>query len=181
MALSAFGKAFRAARDAGDTEFEFNGKKYNTKLKDEDSSSKSESKKSGTPDLPVTKGSPTSNYSNEGRGSKPTSKASTNFAPGASDEEKAANRQAIADTVSAIPKAIGNYVSNFKTPAERRSEEAKNPTPKASKPDDTNEDALSSGSAMKRGGSVKKMASGGMTSSRADGIAQRGKTRCKIC
>jgi hypothetical protein len=38
---------------------------------------------------------------------------------------------------------------------------------------------------FKRGGSTKKMASGGMTvskaSSRADGIAQRGKTRGKIC
>ena len=39
---------------------------------------------------------------------------------------------------------------------------------------------------MKKGGKVKKMASGGMTSkvssasSRADGIAQRGKTKCKI-
>ena len=43
------------------------------------------------------------------------------------------------------------------------------------------------GDGMKRGGRVKKMASGGMTSgassasSRADGIASRGKTRCKIC
>ena len=38
------------------------------------------------------------------------------------------------------------------------------------------------GNAMKRGGSVKKMASGGMTASRrADGIASRGKTRGKIC
>jgi len=34
---------------------------------------------------------------------------------------------------------------------------------------------------MKRGGKVKKMASGGMTASkRADGIASRGKTRCKM-
>ena len=34
---------------------------------------------------------------------------------------------------------------------------------------------------MKRGGAVKKMASGGMTASkRADGIASRGKTRCKM-
>lgn len=34
---------------------------------------------------------------------------------------------------------------------------------------------------MKKGGKVKKMASGGMTaSSRADGIASRGKTRCKM-
>jgi hypothetical protein len=36
--------------------------------------------------------------------------------------------------------------------------------------------------AKKRGGMVKKMASGGMTASkRADGIAQRGKTRGKMC
>lgn len=34
---------------------------------------------------------------------------------------------------------------------------------------------------MKNGGSVKKMASGGSASSRADGIAVKGKTRGKIC
>jgi hypothetical protein len=33
---------------------------------------------------------------------------------------------------------------------------------------------------MKRGGKVKKMASGGMTSQRGDGIASKGKTRCKM-
>jgi len=33
---------------------------------------------------------------------------------------------------------------------------------------------------FRRGGSTKKMASGGMASSRADGIAQRGKTRGKV-
>ena len=38
-----------------------------------------------------------------------------------------------------------------------------------------------SDSSMKRGGAVKKMASGGSASSRADGIAQRGKTRGKMC
>ena len=38
------------------------------------------------------------------------------------------------------------------------------------------------GSGMKRGGkAVKKMASGGMASSRADGIAQKGKTKGKFC
>jgi hypothetical protein len=37
------------------------------------------------------------------------------------------------------------------------------------------------GDGMKRGGKVKKMASGGMTvSKRADGIASRGKTKCKM-
>jgi hypothetical protein len=34
---------------------------------------------------------------------------------------------------------------------------------------------------MKHGGSVKKMASGGSASSRGDGVAQRGKTRGKMC
>jgi hypothetical protein len=37
------------------------------------------------------------------------------------------------------------------------------------------------GRPMKKGGAVKKMASGGMTASkRADGIASRGKTKCKM-
>jgi len=40
---------------------------------------------------------------------------------------------------------------------------------------------LSAAAGMKKGGAVKKMASGGMTASqRADGIASRGKTKCKI-
>ena len=34
---------------------------------------------------------------------------------------------------------------------------------------------------MKKGGAVKTYAAGGAVSSRADGIAQRGKTRCKVC
>jgi hypothetical protein len=34
---------------------------------------------------------------------------------------------------------------------------------------------------MKKGGAVKKMASGGSASSRADGIATKGKTRGKMC
>ena len=51
----------------------------------------------------------------------------------------------------------------------------------------TDEELTSGRSAMKRGGKVKKMASGGMTSKvssaskRADGIATKGKTRGKIC
>ena len=44
--------------------------------------------------------------------------------------------------------------------------------------------SLAGCSGMKRGGTVKKYASGGMVSSasrRADGIATKGKTRGKIC
>ena len=38
MALSDFGKAFKAARDAGDTEFSHGGKKYTTRKKGESDS-----------------------------------------------------------------------------------------------------------------------------------------------
>jgi hypothetical protein len=45
----------------------------------------------------------------------------------------------------------------------------------------TNVNYENSDATMKRGGRVKKMASGGMTASkRADGIATRGKTKCKM-
>jgi len=48
-----------------------------------------------------------------------------------------------------------------------------------SKPRD--EELNAGASAMKKGGRVKKMASGGSASSRADGIAVKGKTRGKMC
>ena len=87
---------------------------------------------------------------------------------------------AVASGAKKIGSGIADYVRNFETPAERRAREAKNPPPKST-PREYNEDALSTGSAMRRGGMVKKMASGGMTASRrGDGIASRGKTRCKM-
>ena len=43
------------------------------------------------------------------------------------------------------------------------------------------EEAVVEKPAMRKGGKVKKMASGGSASKRADGIAQRGKTRGKMC
>ena len=43
------------------------------------------------------------------------------------------------------------------------------------------ENTATSDMSMKRGGAVKKMASGGSASSRADGIATKGKTRGKMC
>jgi hypothetical protein len=75
--------------------------------------------------------------------------------------------QMASDAISSGAKKVGSgiadYVSNFETPAERRSRLSKQPA------------------GMKRGGTVK-MASGGMTASRrADGIATKGKTRGKIC
>jgi hypothetical protein len=37
------------------------------------------------------------------------------------------------------------------------------------------------GMGFKKGGKTKKYAQGGSVSARADGIAKRGKTNCKIC
>jgi hypothetical protein len=45
------------------------------------------------------------------------------------------------------------------------------------KTDTANEAAFNKASGMKKGGAIKKMASGGSASKRADGIVQRGKTR----
>ena len=66
-------------------------------------------------------------------------------------------------------KKVGSALSNFETIAERRSREAK--------------EAKNKPVAKRSGGAVKKMASGGSVSAsrRGDGIAQRGKTRGKVC
>ena len=66
-------------------------------------------------------------------------------------------------------KKVGSALSNFETPAERNSREAK--------------EAKNKPVAKRSGGTVKKMASGGSVSAsrRGDGIAQRGKTRGRIC
>ena len=175
MALSKFQKAFKEARASGDSEFEFNGKKYNTKYKEEDSApakkiapapenyklKKADPVKEAAPaneDTP-NKTSRNENFGNEGNRPKPTPKVSTNFAPGATDEEKAANRAAIGDAVMSIPRGIGNYLD--KTFSMEGREQSKK------------EGRERYG--MKKGGSVSS------ASSRGDGIAQRGKTRGKMC
>jgi len=118
----------------------------------------------------------------QGPATSATSAASNSRVP--TPEQAAANRQAVYDKVKSVGSSVADYVKNFETPAERRSREAKEAKNKPASVAPTreyNEDALSTGSAMRRGGAVKKMASGGMTASRrADGIASRGKTRCKM-
>jgi hypothetical protein len=111
------------------------------------------------------------NYSNEGRSSTaPTiaskvgdavkTAAKTAYSGVPTSEQAAANRQAAYDKVKSVGSSAVDYVKNFETPAERRSREAKE------------------ASGMKRGGMVSKVSS---ASSRADGIATKGKTRGRIC
>jgi hypothetical protein len=87
---------------------------------------------------------------------KPVEAPKSNRVP--TSEEAASNRQAIYDKVKSMGRSVSDYVSNFETPAERRSKERK--------------EKMAKGYA--RGGSV-------TASSRGDGIAQRGKTRGKMC
>jgi hypothetical protein len=166
MALSSFQKAFKEAREKGETEFEFGGKKYNTKYKEEVKTSAKP-----TPVLPAAPKGMTDDQNdmmakaNRGMSAKPAPSA---MAPAPSGrvptpEQASANRQAAMDKVKGFGSSVMDSISNFETPAERRSREAKE------------------ASGMKKGGSVKKMASGGSASKRADGIAQRGKTRGKMC
>ena len=154
MALSKFEKEFKAARDRGEKEFEFGGKKYTTKYKEE-------SEVSSKPARPTPPAMTGENYGNEGRSNRvsPVNTApKTDYQMGVvpTPEQAAANRQAALGKVKAIGSSIGDYFSNFETPAERRSREAKE------------------AKQYKKGGSVSS------ASKRADGIAQRGKTRGKM-
>ena len=178
MATSEFGKAFAAARKAGDKTFEFNGKKYTTKTAE---------------DVAGEKKKATSNYSNEGRDR-----------PVASTEKKkpeAPNIVKLAKDIrergDADLKARGLSTSEEAKPAvtkpeptaasysnEGRGQSAasnKKPPPfemPISKFFKTirerGEDDLKS-RGMKAGGSVK-MAKGGSI----NGIAKRGLTKCKM-
>jgi hypothetical protein len=129
MATSAFGKAFRAAYDDGKTEFEFNGKKYSTKMKDEDSAPAKKAEPKASQEFPKT---PAPKYDSSS----------------SSKSEPYKYKMPIA--------------SFFEGIRERG-----------------NKDLEERG--LKHGGKVKKMASGGSASKRADGIAQKGKTRGKMC
>ena len=145
MATSAFGKAFREARAAGDKTFTFNGKKYTTEMAPEEQKSV---------------------------GGKPKMGA---YVPRDSDTRKGE----IMRSKNAVPR--DNYVrsgqKSFDT--EREPEAAASTNKPGTNISYENTDV--SDMSMKRGGAVKKMANGGSASSRADGIAIKGKTRGKMC
>jgi hypothetical protein len=91
-------------------------------------------------------------------------------------EQASANREAVADTVKNAASDIADYANKpFLSPMMRKAEENKGKTYRDMS------GKVQTASEIKRGGVVKKMASGGMASSRGDGIAQRGKTRGKMC
>ena len=146
MALSKFQQAFKYARASGETEFEFNGKKYNTKYKED---TPAPVKKVTAPEAKQTSAvsaKDTSNYSNEGRSSAAPAKTESN-----------PDKRGIGPYN--VGAGIGDYLSKTFT-VEGRDRARKENKEKFG---------------MKSGGSVSS------ASKRADGIAQKGKTRGKMC
>ena len=171
MATSNFGKAFKAAREAGDKEFEFGGKKYNTKMKDDSAPAK----KADTGDLEA-KGQAGNKamQDEEEKSSRGPDSASKNlgsavgsrkvqpdFTPGKvpSSAQAVANIEEAGDKVKSVASGVGDYLS--KTFSMEGREQSKKEGKERY--------------GMKKGGSVSS------ASSRGDGIAQRGKTRGKMC
>ena len=158
MATSAFGKAFRAAREAGDKEFEFGGKKYNTKLKEEDSEpakkapTETEKKREMAAylgNVKQTAGSGTSDLAKSKI--KEASESATRSLETAQKEE-----------------SMKNYKPRYTPPVSApKTTEGATYNRKPFMPEEVD-------MSYKKGGSVS-------ASKRADGIAQRGKTRGKMC
>jgi len=190
MALSSFQQAFKEARAKGETEFEFppnSGKIFNTKYKEE---VKTASKPAAA--KPAAPAKDTSNYGNEGRGSVAPAKSTEmpdtyrdlsgkikvkekvippseyEFGPQNIKRNLKNAPSDIASGLKTAGSAVGDYLGKTFT-LEGREQTEKERKEKLG---------------MKRGGSVKKMATGDNVSSaskRADGIAQKGKTRGKMC
>jgi len=148
MALSAFEKEFKAARDRGAKDFEFNGKSYNTKLKEEDSGSTKSSTRSARPASAETR------VASEPRESAIAASNDQTSAAPAKAESKPEKKTGIGP-YNAFS-GVGDYLNKTFTMEGR--EQAK-----------------------KEGKERYGMKKGGSVSSRADGIAQRGKTRGKMC
>ena len=164
MATSAFGKAFRAARDAGDKEFTFNGKQYNTRLAEENSGAMKEKRDEGMrkkSDMVVALG-----RSLRGAGDETSDLAKAKIA----DAKASAERDyAAAD----MDEAMKGYKPRY-TPPGRAPKMTEGATyePKPFKSMMPERDITDIG--MKKGGKVSS------ASKRGDGIAQRGKTRGMI-
>ena len=155
MATSEFGKAFRSARTAGDKTFMFNGKKYTTDLAPEEQKSVG-----GKPKL-------------------------DKYVPRDSDTRKGE----IMTSKNAVPR--DEYVRSGQRSFNRETEPSEIMAnryrdmgmDKMAEKSPYEDDEMMGGvrGGYKRGGAVKKMANGGSASSRADGIAIKGKTRGKMC
>ena len=164
MALSKFQQAFKDARASGETEFEFNGKKYNTKYKEE---APAPAKKADTKvDQDSSKAPAAVNQE--------SSKASA--------EEKPFRPKNLTDLIglsSNVKKTTTEPTSKEDSKEASGDKKSWWTTPNAN----LQRGSLPSGKEIRAalGSSYKKGGSVSSASKRADGIAQKGKTRGKIC
>lgn len=176
-AYKSFKEAFAAERKAGSKTFEYMGKKYTTDLAPQTKAAK--------PTAPIPKPALRAE-TNDDRAKRFVEKraaaraaASTAAAKPATaaklssssrvptSEQAAANRSAAMDKIKGMGSSIGDYFGSLDSTARYMKK----------KPGGLDQ---GSGGEYRRGGKVKKMASGGMTSSaskRADGCATKGKTK----
>lgn len=150
---ASFSAAFKAARASGDKTFTYNGKSYTTELA---SDKKATSKPSYTP--------PSNRFGQ----------------PGGSISDAGSGRDVVEKQNTKTP------VDMTKLSLAERAKISRENIRQGSGNTDTRSvnERIRSAFGMKKGGATKKMASGGSVSSasnRADGIAQRGKTKGKMC
>jgi hypothetical protein len=221
MALSEFEKAFKSARASGDKVFEFKGKKYNTKYKEEgsapakkatpvketisakvDAPTKVDTPPAPAPYKPKLK-SELSPAERKKRDEMESSQALEGSHPELLFNPARTVLGAVArplESADKVRSAVTTGVNAIKNSAPAKAVREARFTKAASKDAD---DIAAAGQAketaeavsrankflpdeafsFKRGGAVKKMAFGGSVSAsrRGDGIAQRGKTRGRMC
>jgi hypothetical protein len=163
---STFKEAFKEAREEGKKTFEWNGKKYSTEMESPKASMDSGVPKKDKSDEKVGKG-----YEDVGK------------------EDKRNRGTAAALGAAAVGLGGAALLSGMRRANEQRkeSELSKGKEDRSMKSPIRNistEEAAwegEGGRAFRKGGKVKKMAGGGSASSRGDGIAQRGKTKGRMC
>ena len=129
MATSAFGKAFAAARKAGDTEFSFNGKMYTTAMKGEKKAPGGREPVHVDAEAGMTRGS--NDYVRSGKKSFDTE---TEFVPKGVDLERGMGRgsrvayesQKAEQDAGVTPAKVRNLAKSFDIPVDRK-DEAGNP------------------------------------------------------
>jgi len=170
---TSFSAAFAAARRAGDKTFEWEGKKYGTAMKGETGTSTSKPQTSSVIDAGTAAG-----RASEGR-TIPEFKRQGEF-PAAAAANRLTRLTGVATEEGRAGKAKA-YEDARRQAAVDRAAMAKQT--RAGRATDADTVLLGEMGQYKKGGKVKKMAGGGMTSSaskRADGCAMRGKTRGKM-
>jgi hypothetical protein len=169
MALSKFQQAFKDARASGETEFEFNGKKYNTKYKEE---APAPAKKAPAPEAKQISSDPAKDTSKAPAEEKPYRSKNLTDLIGLSSNVKKTTAEPTRKEDS--KEASGDKKSWWTTP-NANLQRGSAPSGKDGSFPSGKEIRAALGSSYKKGGSVSS------ASKRADGIAQKGKTRGKMC